>query len=611
MHLQSQAVVDRTHLKPSKFRVQAAVLLVGAIAIHVSTSIAQDTLRVSVGSSGQEANGQSWIDAISADGRFVCFTSSAPDLVTGDSNGWSDVFVRDRHLGTTRRVSVHSNGNEGTGGFSGWGALSADGRLIAFQSQAVDLVANDTNGFTDIFVHDSAVGTTDRVSIGMGGEQSNGHSVTPSISADGRYIVFTSYASNLAWNDPNSVPDVFRYDRQTGATELVSVRIGGHSGVGESFSYVSAVSADGNLVVFSSNANDLVVGDGNGQADSFIRNMQAGLTLLMSVSSAGIQANGSSSVATISGSGRYATFTSSADNLAGVDVNGAVDVFLRDVQLGTTTLVSVGLNGMAGAGESRWGLASDDGRYVTFHSFAADLDPQDSNPWEDIFVRDTLAGVTRQVSLAWTGAQPDDAVVYWHPAISSDGLWVGFSSHAINLVPGDGNGVHDVFLRFHREAEEPLCFGDGSGTPCPCSWLNGLPGHGCENSFFTGGGLLAASGAPTMSTDTIRLTCSSLPPTTTAVFFQGTSDVGGGGGNAFGDGLRCVAGTIVRIGTKLVSGGTTTLGYEAGGPVISVQGGVPATGGVRYYHVWYRNGADWCTPATFNTTNAIRVVWLP
>src|SRR5205085_12425541 len=181
------------------------------------------TERVSISSAGVEGNEASSIPTMSADGRFVAFQSDATNLVAGDTNGQTDVFVRDRQMGITRRVSVDSSGNEANGFGSQGAAISGDGRFVAFNSSATNLVVDDTNGQYDLFVHDLQTGATERVSVDSTGAQANDTSSEPALSADGRFVAFSSYASNLISADTNGAPDIFVRDRQAGTTERVSL----------------------------------------------------------------------------------------------------------------------------------------------------------------------------------------------------------------------------------------------------------------------------------------------------------------------------------------------------------------------------------------------------
>jgi|GEM_PF-1585857 len=223
--------------------------------------------RVSVASGGTQGNGDSGCPSISADGRYVAFQSYASNLVPGDTNGTWDVFVHDRLTGQTTRVSVASDGTQGNGD-SECPSISADGRYVAFASLASNLVPGDTNGTWDVFVHDRLTGQTTRVSVASGGAQGNSGSWCPSISADGRYVAFQSYASNLVPGDTNGVLDVFVHDRLTGQTTRVSVASDGTQG--DSYSFGSSISADGRYVAFSSLASNLVPGDTNDKPDIFV-----------------------------------------------------------------------------------------------------------------------------------------------------------------------------------------------------------------------------------------------------------------------------------------------------------------------------------------------------
>jgi Tol biopolymer transport system component len=240
----------------------------------ISLAAPGDTTRESVDSSGNQANNRSDQPSISADGRYVAFISFASNLVAGDTNGTNDLFVRDRQTGTTQRVSVDSSGNQATtpgpnNTFSA--AISADGRYVAFYSDATNLVEGDTNNRGDIFVRDRQAGTTERVSLSTSGTQGNHFSDQPSISADGRYVAFESFASDLVARDTNDTKDAFVRDRQTGTTQRVSVDSSGNQA--NSSSERPRISADGNFVAFVSGATNLVAGDTNGSNDVFVREL--------------------------------------------------------------------------------------------------------------------------------------------------------------------------------------------------------------------------------------------------------------------------------------------------------------------------------------------------
>jgi Tol biopolymer transport system component len=288
------------------------------------------TRRVSVGAAGQ-ANGGSLSPAISADGRFVAFNSYASNLVPGDTNGTTDIFVRDLLARVTRRVSVGPAG-QGNSDSSGVPAISADGRFVTFTSSASNLVPGDTNGAIDVFVRDLQAGVTKRVSVGTGG-QANDYSFFATISADGRFVAFESFAANLVPGDTNGTSDIFVRDLQAGVTRRVSV---GAAGQGNSDSSgAPAISADGRYVAFFSHASNLVPGDTNGAYDIFVRDLLAGVTRRVSVGASG-QGNRDSLAPAITADGRSVAFVSASFNLVTHDTNRAWDVFVRDPLLDAT-----------------------------------------------------------------------------------------------------------------------------------------------------------------------------------------------------------------------------------------------------------------------------------
>jgi len=418
--------------------VSAAALLVAGLA----GPVAGQTERVSIDSAGVGGSGASQSPSISADGRYVAFHSSASDLVSGDTNLDYDVFVRDRQNGTTERVSVDSLGTEGDSA-SFYASISADGRYVVFHGLATNLVGGDTNGTFDVFVHDRQSGATERVSLDSLGAEGNDRSSFPSVSADGRYVAFESEATNLASGDANGTLDIFVHDRQSGTTECVSVDALGVPG--NDASQTASISADGRYVVFESFASDLVSGDTNGRPDVFVRDHLLGVTERVSVDSSGAEGNSNSERGSISPDGRYVAFDSFASNLVGSDSNGHFDVFVRDRHLGVTERVSLGAGGAEGNSASQQASVSADGRFVVFDSFASNLVGGDTNGRADAFIRDRLLGVTERVSVNSAGAQGNGESSA--PSVSADGRDVAFQSQAGNLVGGDTNGNWDVFVR--------------------------------------------------------------------------------------------------------------------------------------------------------------------
>ena len=364
----------------------------GKVDIFVRDTVTNTTTRVSVDSGGAEANNHSTFPSISADGRYVAFVSQADNLVPGDTNGKDDIFVRDTVTNTTTRVSVDSGGAEGNG-YSYLPSISADGRYVAFSSNATNLVGADTNGKYDIFVRDTVTNATTRVSVDSSGTQENGDADTPSISADGRWVAFASSASNLVSADTNAKVDIFVRDTVTNMTTRVSADSSGAEGNNDS--YNPSISADGRYVAFPSAASNLVSGDTNGVVDIFVRDTLTNATTRISVDSGGTQGENSSYVASLSADGRYVAFESYSTNLAGGDTNGTADVFVRDTVTNTTTRVSVDSSGAEANGLSYASASSisADGRYVVFQSDASNLVGSDTNGFTDVFIHETDAPI--------------------------------------------------------------------------------------------------------------------------------------------------------------------------------------------------------------------------
>jgi len=181
-----------------------------------------DSLQRVTNASGVQANGNLAAPNISSDGRFVVFVSSASNLVAGDTNSYNDIFVYDREANSVERVSVSSAGAQ-SNNISQNGAPSSDGRFIVFKSTATNLVSGDTNAYSDIFLHDRVTHTTEKISMSSTGAGTNQDSFEPDISADGRFVVFQSRASNLVSGDTNNTGDIFVYDRTTQITERISI----------------------------------------------------------------------------------------------------------------------------------------------------------------------------------------------------------------------------------------------------------------------------------------------------------------------------------------------------------------------------------------------------
>lgn len=412
--------------------------------IFLVDRVLQTVVLASVNSTELQADASSRQARLSVDGSALVFTSDAGNLVSDDVNNQPDVFVRDLQSGVTERISVDSLGVQANAA-SEVGEPSGDARFVAFQSNATNLVAVDTNGSSDVFLRDRMTSATFRVSRTIGGQESSFPAGGPAISEDGSTI---AYYSRLAEDDDDHV---FVFGRLTSALSLASVNGAGDPG-NRSSAYPS-VSADGQVVVFSSTANNLTAVDRNNRVDVFLRDLQAGTTQITSLADA---AGPFSSVGqfdadlesrcgnVLSGDGRFVVFASYSANLVVGDDNQVSDVFLHDRTNGETTLVSVSALGALGNAGSRCPSISRDGRFVAFLSQSTNLVPGVS-VFEHVFVKDVLEGDIQVASDRADGGAAMGSAVY--ASISGAGGHVVFQSDAANLVPGDSGGYHDVFVR--------------------------------------------------------------------------------------------------------------------------------------------------------------------
>jgi Tol biopolymer transport system component len=284
-------------------------------------------------------------------------------------------------------------------GWSRYPSISADGRYVAFQSTASNLVIGDDNGVEDIFVHDILTGDTTRVSVASDGTQGNQWSDQAAISPDGLYVAFRSYASNLVQGDVNNFcdtdqdnifddncQDIFLHNRLTGEAIMVSVASDGS--LGNNWSGWPSVSANGRFVAFKSWAEDLVENDTNGSADIFVHDTLTGETTRVSVTSSGTEGDCYSDFPSISTDGRFVAFESCASNLVTGDTNGRFDVFVHDRFTGRINRVSITSDGMQADSDSERAHICADGRYVAFDAYATNLVPGDTNAVLDVFMHD-------------------------------------------------------------------------------------------------------------------------------------------------------------------------------------------------------------------------------
>ncbi|MFD7662271.1 TolB family protein [Streptomyces sp. NPDC059788] len=430
----------------------ALAALLPAATADARSAPPRGTERASVAADGTQGNGGSSGSALSADGRFVTFDSDATNLVPGDTNGQTDIFVKDLRTGAVERVSVASDGAQADS-WSLTPTISADGRFVAFESNAANLVPGDTNADTDIFVHDRRTGRTESVTVDGRPPQGRQGAQMPVISADGRSVAFASSREDLVPGDTNGAQDIFVRNRRTGAVTRVSVSATGEQATGPSASPV--ISYDGRKVGFISKAQNLppaAARTARDQADLrrphsypfFLHDLDTGRTSVASLSSAGETVGAWN--ASLSPDGRYAVFSSQYADVVPGHPAGRADLFVRDLVKGTTEQVTYTYDGkQPQSGSSGLGVLSADNRRLYFQSSVPDLVPGDTGNAQNVFVRDMRTGTVERVSVAPDGS-PAQA---WSSNASTDatGLTVSFDSDAANLVPGDTNGASDVFVR--------------------------------------------------------------------------------------------------------------------------------------------------------------------
>ena len=383
---------------------------------------------------GAASNSSSTDPVLSEDGRYVVFESWASNLVPGDTNGWRDIYRYDRNTGAMLRASV-STGGAGANWDSDDPAVSGDGRWIAFAS-AANLDPADTGLDHDIYLHDALTTTTYWVSRGMGGVEPDNTSDAPVVSGDGRFVAFESWAGNLVRGDTNKRVDIFVYEIATGLIERVSVASDG-SQAAQGDSRVPDISTNGRFVTFTSQAINLVPGGdlNGGDPDVFVHDRVTGKTTLTSLDQNGLQpVPGWAQLPSISDDGRFVAY----QDFSGIFLPGTLgqqgQILVHDRLLTQTTIVSADNAGNPGNDCSYGCSISDDGRFVTFASDATNLIPGDFNDEDDIFLYDRLLGTIRRVSETAAGVGGNQESRW--PGISADGRVVAFYSGTTNLVPG-------------------------------------------------------------------------------------------------------------------------------------------------------------------------------
>lgn len=408
------------------------------IANSVIAAVPYINTRVSVDSLSVQGNGASSQPSVSKDGRYVTFTSSANNLVSGDTNGVADIFLRDLLNNTTTRISLSSTGTEGNGG-STYSKISFNGRYVLFTSTASNFASNDNNGTEDIFLRDTVNATTELISIsttGSTGNYQSGGDLGLDISRDGKYVVFTSSASNLVTTDTGGKMDVFVRDRTLGTTTLISMSDSGIQGNGDSRR--PSISCEGSRITFYSQASNLVTSDTNGHSDVFYVD-RIGQRTMYNITQA---SNGYSGFPSISCSGDTISYHTDASNLLAADTNVRSDIYAHDISSDSTYLVSKSTSGTISDGYSYTPSVSADGRYITFESGANNLAGY-SNGWQNIYIHDRFTATTEKISKrnSSTNTFQNSSAA----KISVNGEVVVYESDDTGLVTGDTNALTDAF----------------------------------------------------------------------------------------------------------------------------------------------------------------------
>lgn len=396
----------------------------------------------STSSGGELSNGYSDGPSLSWRGRYLAYASVASNLTPElDDNEENDVFVLDRLSGQVQLVSQNALGEVGSGSSSN-PSISADGRFVAFVSEAVNLLPADTDSRSDIYVADTWTGTLRLVSVDSAGVKSNGFCEEPRISADGSRVCFSSDASNLALGDTGFDADVFAHDLNTGVTVMASRGPGGVEGDDESF--FPWLSGDGRYLVFESTATNLVPGGTDGTALVFLRDLQDGSTRVVSRGLGGNEPSDDCYSPVISADGNRVAYLSFAGDIVPGDANGQADVFVWTRATQATVRASVSSLGAEANDESMGPSLSADGSLVAFSSLASNLAPGDANGNFDVFVHALATGSTSRVSLGVQPSGPVGASVF--PAIAPRAHTIAFHGSTDDVVPGDDNGVPDIFV---------------------------------------------------------------------------------------------------------------------------------------------------------------------
>jgi Bacterial Ig domain/WD40-like Beta Propeller Repeat len=430
--------------------------VVAAAASLVSTTPALaapgDLTLASTSSAGVKGDRDSRNPSLTPDGTKVAFVSGATNLDASDMDLIPDIYVKDLVTGLIALASTSTGGVEKNNGGSGHPSLSADGTRVAFDSAADNLVPEDTNFAPDIFVKDLVTNETTLVSVSQAGVRGNLSSTAPAVSADGTKVAFES--GSTTWGT-DQLADIYVKDLLSGELTLVSISDLGVSGNSDSFH--PAISADGTKVAFESTASNWDPADGDGDLDIYVKDLTTGELTLASTSTTGTSGNDDSYFVAgpayneaaypdpLSADGTTVAFSSNATDLDPDDTDPSLDIFVKDLASGVLTLASTSDAGDQANGASELPSLSSDGTKVTFSSQASNLDCLDIDRRSDVYVKDLLTGDITLLSITASGQKGNDTSS--DSAISSDGSRVAFISAADNLDPSDTDGFFDIYVK--------------------------------------------------------------------------------------------------------------------------------------------------------------------
>ncbi len=548
---------------------------------------AQCTTRlVNVSSTGEPGNAAAGGGSISNDGRFVAFNSGATNLVPGDSNGFHDVFVRDLWTGETILASRSSSGELGDG-TSTDGVISGDGRWVAFQSAARNFESTPETSYMGVFLRDLVLGTTVRVSENAAGELANGAAVAVAVSDGGRFVCFGSEASNLVPGDTNGVPDVFVYDVAAAAPTRVSVSSSGEQATDQC--QVSDMSEDGRWIVFDSRSSNLDEGISNGFANIFVHDSldhtteRIGQRMELGL---WLEGNGNSFEPQISRDGSIVAFKTQATNLVEPDTNDAEDVLVWRRQSAQLSRASQNAQGEQANAKCGAPTISSDGLFVAFPSGATNLVAGDIEGQTDTFVVDMRTGVPRR---ATENDQGEGADAHASAGVSlAGGAYVTtFLTNASNLGAGDEKaGWQDLYARTCPVPPVPYCISEinSSGNAA----------------------LIGFEGSPSILANDLTLTVSGVPRRQFALLLAGSTQRL----QFFGDGFLCVGGGATGVHRLLPPVLTDDAGYFERRVDLVGEGTWIAPGAVWNFQFWFRDPHG-PGGTGFNLSDALNVIFHP